>query len=264
MSFFRRGLSSRGPTLPVSASAEQQVGESSEQLIERQRQLRNELARNRYVPRSDRGLLRPIEDIASGERQRLQHRNEACGSRYVSPTRLHLPDENTDADSADARRLRRNETKRLRYAARHAANQETDEERIGQSARTATSRQDRLDRDATYSRTNRVAFKAVLQEWDSGHPCTHCGRVWLYSASSGLRKKCCMEGKLWDLNISPFILSPLPPVLESGFYNPDFVRSSNQYNNILSLGAVGVENAKEARGWDKIVGHHAVRLSGRT
>jgi len=117
---------------------------------------------------------------------------------------------------------------------------------------------------ATYSRIHRVAFKAVLQEWDSGHPCTHCGRVWLYSASTGLRKKCCMEGKLWDLNMSPFILAPLPPVLESGFYNPEFVRSSNQYNNILSLGAVGVENAKEARGWDKIVGHHAVRLSGRT
>jgi hypothetical protein len=47
-------------------------------------------------------------------------------------------------------------------------------------------------------------------------------------------------------------------------HSDEFVRSSNQYNNILSLGAVGVDNANETRGWDRIVGHAAVRLSGRT
>ena len=207
-SFSRRGVPSQSPTLSVPASAQQQAGETSEQLNESQRLLRNELARNRYVPRSDRGLLRPVEEIATG-------------SRYVSPARLHVPDEDieaeedTEADSAAARRLRRNATDRLRYAARHAALEApVIEDQIEQSTRASASRQERLDRDATYSRIHRVSFKAVVQEWDSGHPCTYCGRVWLYSASSGLRKKCCMEGKLWDLNISPVILSPLPPVLE--------------------------------------------------
>jgi hypothetical protein len=97
--------------------AQQQVGETSEQIIERRRQLKNELARNRYVPRSDRGFLRPLEELASTQRQRLQHRNEAARARYVSRARLHLPDKDIDADSPEAYRLRRNASDRLRYAA---------------------------------------------------------------------------------------------------------------------------------------------------
>jgi hypothetical protein len=59
-------------------------------------------------------------------------------------------------------------------------------------------------------------------------------------------------------------LKPLPYELEKGFFSTHFVKSSNQYNNILSLGAVGVENDKEVPGWDRIVGDHSVRLSGRS
>ena len=104
--YAHRGVPSQSPTLPVPASAQQQEGETSEQLNERQRLLINELARNRYVPRSDRGVLRP---------------------GYVSPARLHVPDEDTEADedtradSAESHRLRRNETERLRHAERRAA-----------------------------------------------------------------------------------------------------------------------------------------------
>jgi len=32
----------------------------------------------------------------------------------------------------------------------------------------------------------------------------------------------------------PFILKPMPQVLDIGFFDNDFVHSSNQYNNILA------------------------------
>jgi hypothetical protein len=89
--------------------------------------------------------------------------------------------------------------------------------------------------------------------------------VWLKSSEAGLRKKCCQNGLLWrDETSSELALKPLPYELEKGFFSTHFVKSSNQYNNILSLGAVGVENDKEVPGWDRIVGDHSVRLSGRS
>ena len=60
------------------------------------------------------------------------------------------------------------------------------------------------------------------------------------------------------------MLDPLPYDWESGFYNTHFVKASNQYNNILSLGGVGIDNERMTTGWDVIMGAHSVRLSGRT
>ena len=45
--------------------------------------------------------------------------------------------------------------------------------------------------------------------------------------------------------------------------NEEFAEKSSVYNNILALGAVGVENDRGG-GWDKINGPHAVTLYGRT
>jgi hypothetical protein len=41
-------------------------------------------------------------------------------------------------------------------------------------------------------------------------------------------------------------------------------RSSSTYNNILALGATGVENETNKGGWEKIHGDHSVTLHGRT
>ena len=60
------------------------------------------------------------------------------------------------------------------------------------------------------------------------------------------------------------MLDPLPYAWEIGFYNTHFVKASNQYNNILSLGGVGIDNERMTTGWDVIMGAHSVRLSGRT
>jgi len=82
---------------------------------------------------------------------------------------------------------------------------------------------------------------------------------------------------MWD-DSCPFLLGPMPLTLDLAMKpvdSPDltaeqqaelttFVRDSNKYNNILALGAVGIENAKPQRGYDHIVGNHCLRMSGRS
>ena len=41
-----------------------------------------------------------------------------------------------------------------------------------------------------------------------------------------------------------------------------FSRDSVLYNNILALGATGVENGTSG-GWEKIPGNHSIKLHGR-
>jgi len=48
------------------------------------------------------------------------------------------------------------------------------------------------------------------------------------------------------------------------YYFPFIARSSSTYNNILALGATGVENETNKGGWEKIHGDHSVTLHGRT
>ena len=133
-----------------------------------------------------------------------------------------------------------------------------------ESAYHAQYRIDHADARREYNRRHYAQFKPIRQQWDIDHPCKHCGKIWLKSSEAGLRKKCCQNGLLWNDLACELVLGPLPYELDKGFYSTHFVKSSNQYNNILSLGAVGIENDKEAPGWDRIVGDHAVRLSGRT
>lgn len=80
----------------------------------------------------------------------------------------------------------------------------------------------------------------------------------------GLKMKCCQNGKFlkWDY---PARFKPMLEVVDRNLYDLNFVHASNQYNNILSMGAVGVDNGRKfKKGWDKIIGEHSVRLSGRT
>jgi hypothetical protein len=235
------------------------------------RQRRNLMNRQSYVARV--GAKAAASTLAEADRvgaedaadwRRLQQ-NESRRDRYnerVHPFGIVADEFHDPEDRAEECRLNRNAGNRYSHQARIASSamELNDADHDAREAATAASRQ----RHVEASRVRRVAFKEVRQHWDSAHPCNPCGHVWLVSASAGLRQKCCMGGILWDMAVSPFILGPLPSVLEHGLYDKDFVRSSNQYNNILSLGAVGVDNAKQSRGWDKIVGHHAVRLSGRT
>jgi len=211
-------------------------------------------------------------DRVGADRRRL-HRAEAERDRYNE--RVHpFVGEEEDVDDLDERaeehrqhdNARKRDSRRASVAA--SAMQVTDEDhdaRVAQlSAAAAASREATLARQSADSRARRAAFKEVRQQWDHAKPCQYCKHVWLVSSSAGLRKKCCQGGKLCDPQLSPFLLEPLPAVLENGFFSTDFPGMSNQLNNILSLGAVGVENDKFEAGWDRIVGHHAVRLSGRT
>jgi hypothetical protein len=196
--------------------------------------------------------------LAEGRRDRYNERVHPFGEDAVSDD----PDVRAEERRVHST-LRDVESRRARVAASSMHLTEDDrDDRV--AAITGASRERRLARARAASQARHAAFKEVRQHWDSAHPCKHCAYVWLVQSSEGLRKKCCKNGQLWNTSISPFILEPLPDVLESGMYSDEFVRSSNQYNNILSLGAVGVDNANETRGWDRVVGHAAVRLSGRT
>lgn len=45
---------------------------------------------------------------------------------------------------------------------------------------------------------------------------------------------------------------------------PHFGRNSVSYNNILALGATGVDNGSSHKGWEVRYGNHCVVLHGRT
>jgi len=85
----------------------------------------------------------------------------------------------------------------------------------------------------------------VRQQWDYDNPCEFCGRVWLKNNSAGTRGLCCMNGKIFSPELERIFphLERMPMVFES-LTEPgtacDFGLASNVYNNMLSLGAVGV------------------------
>jgi len=61
-------------------------------------------------------------------------------------------------------------------------------------------------------------------------------------------------------------LNPLPPQLRILCIErcSHFSRNSVSYNNILALGATGIDNGSETRGWESTFGNHCVTLHGRT
>jgi hypothetical protein len=206
------------------------------------------------------------DDLQQNDVQRIE-----TPTSQPSPARISTKAYSADSPD-DTRRRLRNDAARIRYAhdssaAREASKRQYDANR--ESAREASRSRYHANpgpsRDAARqaSQCRRSVFREVKQEWDIDHPCRHCGYIWLKSSEAGLRKKCCQNGILWN-ETSPFILLPLPEELEQGFFNDEFVKGSNQFNNILSLGAIGIDNEQPNAGWDIIRGPHSVRLSGRT
>jgi len=70
---------------------------------------------------------------------------------------------------------------------------------------------------------------------------------------------------LGDSSVFPK-LNPLPPQIKLLLENrlAHFARNSVSYNNILALGATGVENGSPKGGWEVRFGDHCVVLHGRT
>ena len=105
-------------------------------------------------------------------------------------------------------------------------------------------------------------FECVSQSWDYDHPCPHCGYICLVSDKN--RKQCCLGGRALDPEYFP-ILNPMPRELHHLAAERIEHMSSNStyYNNILSLGATGIDNGTSG-GYEKMVGDHAIKLNGRT
>ena len=76
-----------------------------------------------------------------------------------------------------------------------------------------------------------------------------------------------MDGYALEQNSQYPKLFPLPENLNYFSFidkHTDFNKNSNYYNNILSFGAIGVDNGRDNVGFEKINGNHAVKLNGRT
>jgi len=94
--------------------------------------------------------------------------------------------------------------------------------------------------------------------WDYENKCEHCGFIYLHTE---IRKtSCCLISR----NMEFPHLNPLPDILKNIAisYLHLFSRDSVLYNNILALGATGVENGKSG-GWEWTPGDHSVKLHGR-
>lgn len=99
---------------------------------------------------------------------------------------------------------------------------------------------------------------ALSIRWDYENPCEHCGYIYLHTE---LRKtSCCLISRNNDF---PHLQS-LPNTLKSiaVSYLHVFSRDSVLYNNILALGATGVENGTSG-GWEWTPGDHSIKLHGR-
>ena len=125
------------------------------------------------------------------------------------------------------------------------------------------------DYERTYDAENIHYFRSLDLMWDIDNPCSYCGcSFFLYGDYNGVeaRKKCCNSGKIFDVSSNYPHLDPLPPKLLHYITQRKnhMGRNSVSYNNILSLGATGVENESNTGGYETIYGDHSVLLHGRT
>ena len=112
-----------------------------------------------------------------------------------------------------------------------------------------------------------LRFKPLRLQWNLAYPCPHCGCVLSFVGDDlRIRQKCCSNGYiLRNINSFPH-LKPLPPALLNYClnYKNHMGRNAVSYNNLLSLGACGVENESETGGFETIHGDHSLLLHGRT
>eukprot|EP01035_Chromulina_nebulosa_P047512 gene47512-64414_t len=115
------------------------------------------------------------------------------------------------------------------------------------------------DRDA-----ERRRFVPIPQEWDDANPCQYCHNVSLKSTTKKSRTRCCKQGLFLREESAFPKLNPLPEALKylCIMRGEHFGKLSAKYNNILSIGSTGVENAKGG-GFEQIVGDHALKMNGR-
>ena len=111
---------------------------------------------------------------------------------------------------------------------------------------------------------NNYEFQPIAVEWDYEHPCLYCGCLYLKLEKN--RKICCNNGQYLTLNSTFPKLNPMPPQIRflSVERTPHFSRNSVSYNNILALGATGVDNGTANRGWEYRFDDSCVTLHGRT
>jgi len=100
--------------------------------------------------------------------------------------------------------------------------------------------------------------------WDYDNKCEHCGCLYLTNEKN--RKICCNNGDFINSSTSFPKLKPLPPQLKNLILSrlQHFGRNSVSYNNILCLGATGVDNWSSNNGWEYRHGDYCVTLHGRT
>jgi len=122
--------------------------------------------------------------------------------------------------------------------------------------------------EAQWRSLNRMPISSnnskIALEWDYANPCQHCHCLYLKTEKK--RSICCNNGAfIYGSTIFPK-LNPLPPQIR--FLCTErcshFSRNSVSYNNILALGATGIDNGSESRGWELRFGDHCVTLHGRT
>gem|GEM_PF-2308791 len=112
-----------------------------------------------------------------------------------------------------------------------------------------------------------VRFKSLRLQWNIANPCPHCGCVLFFVGDEPkIRQKCCSNGHILRNNNSFPHLRPLPPALLNYClnYKNHMGRNAVSYNNLLSLGACGIENESESGGFETIHGDHSLLLHGRT
>jgi len=105
--------------------------------------------------------------------------------------------------------------------------------------------------------TNQLSISLLLT-WDYDNPCQHCGFIYLHTEKR--KAACCLISTIANFPK----LEPLPERLRDICisYLHVFSKDSVLYNNILALGATGVENGTSG-GWEWTPGHHSVKLHGR-
>jgi len=111
---------------------------------------------------------------------------------------------------------------------------------------------------------NDYNYTSITIEWDYRNPCLYCGCVFLKSEKN--RKVCCHNGDFFSINSTFPRLKPLPPQVKFLCIErtPHFSRNCVSYNNILALGATGVDNGTDNSGWEFRFEDSCITLHGRT
>ena len=108
---------------------------------------------------------------------------------------------------------------------------EYDELMLSRSRQADNEREERRERGSHYAE--------IKQYWNYEHPCPHCGHLYLRSEGKSVRKQCCMEGKIFELDSYPK-LQPLPPFLSELCVSKTahITNASSFYNGALQLGKI--------------------------